>query len=1127
MRFRAAVATILLVCWAAPAAATDGLYATYYDQNGQQYQFFTGNTVNRVDPVVDFNWGTGSPAAGIGSDDFSVRWTGEIEIPGYPGGNNACVNFRTRSDDGVRVYINGVLVIDNWTDHAPTYDTGCTNLRKNTVYPIVIEFYERGGGAVMEFEWDLPGGGTNWVTVPQSNLHSLAPIQVTGVTLARNAANLCGDLQTLEVTFDVPADPATAENTANYTIPSGPSITNAVLSGDGLTVTLTLGAPLTNGQSYTLEASGILSTGGGALTPNPSPTAFTAVAGTPQPGLLGTYYDQNGNDGAFFTGNEVVRVDPQVDFNWGTGAPATGIGANDFSVRWEGIVDIPAHTWIRFYTVSDDGVRLWINDTLVIENWTDHGPVTDTSAQYAVAAGQYSLRLEYYENGGGAVIQLGWEICQSAAWWCTWFGPDIDEIIPASALTHCPTVGALDHFAISVTPGAASTCASVDVGISARDANNFVISGYTGTIDISVSSNHGDWNGDATVPPNGVLDNGAADDGAATYAFDAADGGAVELDFLNTHSDDLTITVSDALAGVVSTTATISFRDNAFVITATDALGDEVVAGRPHALQAAMWRRDPSTGNCSVATAYDGTKNLKAWITRDAADPGGVAPAVDNGSVQVSLPDAQPGANNLDLAFSSGVANFELVTGDVGKYGMQLLDDNRDFATGVDIGGTGNVLTVRPFGLSFRDIEADGGATPNPGGWASGDAVFTTAASDFAVTLAGVLWQAGDDANDDGVPDGHDDATPNNEADLTDNAVAASFAADISSGIHAFEPATGSAGSLDNLNFPALAFSGGSATLATVRYREVGSVMLEASHANYLGTAGVDLVGVSPAVGRFTPDRFVVSPVSDACGTFTYSGQPFAVGVTAQNALAETTRNYSGTTGWAKTVTLSDASGALAGSFTNNAIAAADFSDGDTCTGGDGDCLGSGTTVITDVAFTFTSATTPAGVLAVRATDTDGVSSAGFTEDDTEIRSGRVQLLDRGASSLTDAEQPFLAEWWREVSPGIYDWDTNTEDVCTGALVGVADFALSNFTGNLAPGETAVTGFSFAAGEGVVTLSAPGAGNEGTVDVTADVPAWLEFDWNGAGAQDPQGTVSFFGVFETEEGFIDRREVIQ
>jgi hypothetical protein len=120
-------------------------------------------------------------------------------------------------------------------------------------------------------------------------------------------------------------------------------------------------------------------------------------------GFTGQYYD-NLN----LTGLITTRADAAIDFDWGTGAPATGVGADTFSVRWAGTV-VPQFTeTYTFYTVSDDGVRLWVNDALVIDNWTNHAP-TENTANMALVAGQsYSIRMEYYENGGGAVARLHW-----------------------------------------------------------------------------------------------------------------------------------------------------------------------------------------------------------------------------------------------------------------------------------------------------------------------------------------------------------------------------------------------------------------------------------------------------------------------------------------------------------------------------------------------------------------------------------------------------------------------------------------------------------------------------------------------------------------------------------------------
>ena len=95
----------------------------------------------------------------------------------------------------------------------------------------------------------------------------------------------------------------------------------------------------------------------------------------------------------------LTRVDPTVNFNWGTAAPAAGVSADNFSVRWTGRVEAPVTGNYRFTTVSYDGIRLWVNGQLVINNWTDHATTTNTSAAIALTAGvKYTITLEFYEK---------------------------------------------------------------------------------------------------------------------------------------------------------------------------------------------------------------------------------------------------------------------------------------------------------------------------------------------------------------------------------------------------------------------------------------------------------------------------------------------------------------------------------------------------------------------------------------------------------------------------------------------------------------------------------------------------------------------------------------------------------
>ncbi len=120
-------------------------------------------------------------------------------------------------------------------------------------------------------------------------------------------------------------------------------------------------------------------------------------------GLTGNYFN-NMN----FTNQALTRIDPVIDFQWGTGSPHPSIGANTFSVRWEGGI-LPLHSETYTFTVTgDDGVRLWVDDQLIVDAWVDQSP-TNHSGNIALNAGTIvPIKMEYYENGGGAVARLRW-----------------------------------------------------------------------------------------------------------------------------------------------------------------------------------------------------------------------------------------------------------------------------------------------------------------------------------------------------------------------------------------------------------------------------------------------------------------------------------------------------------------------------------------------------------------------------------------------------------------------------------------------------------------------------------------------------------------------------------------------
>src|SRR4029450_1790747 len=104
----------------------------------------------RVDPQVDFAWGAGSPDPRGGPDTFSVRWTGGVEAE-----RAAAYTFYTTSNDGVRLWVAGRLLVDNWTDHAPTEDAGTLALQPGW-YAIRLEYYEGVGTSVVRLAHASP-----------------------------------------------------------------------------------------------------------------------------------------------------------------------------------------------------------------------------------------------------------------------------------------------------------------------------------------------------------------------------------------------------------------------------------------------------------------------------------------------------------------------------------------------------------------------------------------------------------------------------------------------------------------------------------------------------------------------------------------------------------------------------------------------------------------------------------------------------------------------------------------------------------------------------------------------------------------------------------------------------------
>ncbi len=121
-------------------------------------------------------------------------------------------------------------------------------------------------------------------------------------------------------------------------------------------------------------------------------------------GLAAEYFTNKNLEGK----PAVTKVDSQIYFDWGSGSPFPNFPDDNFSVRWTGVLKAPADGDFIIDLISDDGVRLFIDDKLVIDDWADHSAQSDIYKMHFEKDKPYNIKLEYYEHGGDAIIKMGW-----------------------------------------------------------------------------------------------------------------------------------------------------------------------------------------------------------------------------------------------------------------------------------------------------------------------------------------------------------------------------------------------------------------------------------------------------------------------------------------------------------------------------------------------------------------------------------------------------------------------------------------------------------------------------------------------------------------------------------------------
>ena len=401
-----------------PVGSGIGLRADYFDNID-----FTGPRLRRLDAVVNFDWGSGPPDPSMGADQFSVRWVGQVQ-PRF----NETYAFHTLSDDGVRLWVNNQLLVDNWTDHAPTENVGFIPLQGGYLYDIKMEMYENGGGAQASLFWSSPSAPRE--IVPSTQLYppmsSNIPPSVTltspstgAVFVATSTINLLANANDLDgVVAKVEFFSAVAKLGQDLSSPFGFAWSNAPAGQQTL-------------RAVATDDSSLMSTS--------APVRISVLAGfTTNITLIATGSVWRYRD----TGEDLAAAWTLLGFNdtgWSNGPAQLGYGDGDERTivsfgpnagakyittyfRRSFNVDVPSsYSSLNLRLLRDDGAVIHLNGSEVHRDNMPGGAVsyltpaaasiggTDESTYYTVAInpgylvpGNNVVAVEVHQNNGGS-----------------------------------------------------------------------------------------------------------------------------------------------------------------------------------------------------------------------------------------------------------------------------------------------------------------------------------------------------------------------------------------------------------------------------------------------------------------------------------------------------------------------------------------------------------------------------------------------------------------------------------------------------------------------------------------------------------------------------------------------------
>jgi hypothetical protein len=379
------------------SAAWRGEYFPNMDLSGSP-------AVTRNDEEIFFNWGTGRPVSSVPTDKFSVRWTREA------GFNAGTYRFFVRPDDGVRVWVDDQLKIDEWHDAAAEIYEAVVTLSAG-VHSLRVEYYENLGDAQIQFWWELDDAYPQWHGAYFTN-----PDLDGAPSVTRNDAAINFSWGAGSPASGIPADNFSARWTQVLFFTQGTYVFHAKVD-DGVRVFVDADSVINDWNDGALrEVSGdvVLSTGEHLIRVEYYERLDQATMEfwweqieSPYPDWTGEYFEGRIDSQATPPPTPTLvftRTDTSINFDWGSGNPGGGLPNDDFSVRWTRSNEYNPGIY-RLSAQSDDGIRVYLNGVLVIDEWHEGGALEVYEVDRPITSGTHTIVVEYFEAAGNASVR--------------------------------------------------------------------------------------------------------------------------------------------------------------------------------------------------------------------------------------------------------------------------------------------------------------------------------------------------------------------------------------------------------------------------------------------------------------------------------------------------------------------------------------------------------------------------------------------------------------------------------------------------------------------------------------------------------------------------------------------------